>query len=129
MAERPLSPHLSVYRFAYTMTLSILHRITGVALAVCLLGLIVWLVGISLGPDAYAMLLPALHSWPIGVLIALALIALVYHFCNGLRHLGWDMGLGFERPQARGTARLVVIGTVLLGAACVYFLFRGWGHT
>jgi succinate dehydrogenase / fumarate reductase cytochrome b subunit len=124
MAERPLSPHLSIYRFAYTMTLSILHRITGVALAVCFIGFVIWLVGIALGANAYGVLLPALHSWPIQILIALALIALVYHFCNGLRHLAWDMGWGFERREARRSATTVVIATVLLGLACLYFLFR-----
>ena len=54
MAERPLSPHITVYRWAYTMTLSILHRVTGVALALALLGLVAWLVSASLGADAYA---------------------------------------------------------------------------
>jgi len=124
MAERPLSPHLSVYRFAYTMALSILHRITGLALAVCLIGFVVWLVGIGLGAAAYAALLPALHSWPIQILIALALIALIYHFCNGLRHLAWDMGWGYERRVARSSARVVIIATLLISAACLYLLFR-----
>ena len=124
MAERPLSPHLSVYRFAYTMALSILHRITGVGLSICLIGFVVWLVGMARGADAYAELLPALHSWPIQMLIALALVALIYHFCNGLRHLAWDMGWGYERREARASARVVVVATLLLGVLTLYLLFR-----
>lgn len=123
MEQRPLSPFL-VYRWAYTMTLSILHRITGMALSVALLVLVGWLLSASLGSDAYATLLPALQSWPLQVLIALAIVALIYHFCNGVRHLAWDMGWGFERPQARASGAAVVIVTVLASAVCIYFLVR-----
>lgn len=123
MEQRPLSPFF-VYRWAYTMTLSILHRISGLALSVALLVLVGWLLTASLGSGAYARLLPALQSWPLQVLIALAIVALIYHFCNGLRHLAWDMGWGFERPQARASAAVVVIVTVVASAICLYFLFR-----
>jgi succinate dehydrogenase / fumarate reductase, cytochrome b subunit len=124
MAERPLSPHITVYRWAYTMTLSILHRVTGVALAVTLLGLVVWLVGASIGADAYAALLPLLISLPSKMLIALAVAALIFHFCNGLRHLAWDLGWGFERADARRSAALVVVATLIAAALCIYFIFR-----
>jgi succinate dehydrogenase / fumarate reductase, cytochrome b subunit len=124
MAERPLSPHITVYRWAYTMTLSILHRVTGVALAVTLLGLVVWLVGASIGADAYAALLPLLISLPSKMLIALAVAALIFHFCNGLRHLAWDLGWGFERADARRSAALVVVATLIAAAVCIYFIFR-----
>ena len=123
MEQRPLSPFL-VYRWAYTMTLSILHRITGVALTLALLVLVGWLLSASLGAGAYATLLPALQSWPVQVLIALAIVALIYHFCNGLRHLAWDMGWGFERAQARASGAAVVIVTIVASAICIYFLFR-----
>jgi succinate dehydrogenase / fumarate reductase, cytochrome b subunit len=123
MQQRPLSPYLS-YRWAYTMTLSFLHRITGLALTLALLVLVGWLLSASLGSDAYGTLLPALQSWPVQVLIALAIIALVYHFCNGLRHLAWDMGWGFERPQARASGAVVVIVTLIVSAICIYFLLR-----
>lgn len=124
MAERPLSPHLSVYRWQYTMTLSILHRVTGVALAVALIGFVLWLVGIALGADTYGAVLAVLSSWPIQVLIALALCALVYHFCNGLRHLAWDMGFGYERREARASAAVVVVATLLICALGLYLLLR-----
>jgi succinate dehydrogenase / fumarate reductase cytochrome b subunit len=123
MAERPLSPHLTVYRWAYTMTLSILHRTTGVALAVALLGFVAWLVGASLGADAYAAMLPLLTCLPGKLLMTLAVVALIYHFCNGLRHLAWDLGWGYERADARRSATLVVAATVIAAAFCIYFIF------
>ncbi len=128
MAERPLSPHLSVYRWAYTMTLSVLHRASGAALAVALIGLVLWLVSASLGPDCYAALQPLLQSRPFKLVAWLAALALIYHFCNGLRHLAWDLGGGFERAEARRSAALVIAATVIAGAACIYFiLWRGAG--
>jgi len=124
MAERPLSPHLTVYRWGYTMTLSILHRLTGVALAASLLGLVVWLVSASRGAEAYAAVLPLVLSVPARLLIALALTALIFHFCNGLRHLAWDLGWGYERADARRSAALVVAVTVIVAAVCIYLIFR-----
>jgi succinate dehydrogenase / fumarate reductase, cytochrome b subunit len=124
MAERPLSPHITVYRWAYTMTLSILHRVSGVALAVTLLGFVVWLVVASMGADAYVAMLPLLISLPSKMLIALAVAGLIFHFCNGLRHLAWDMGWGFERADARRSAALVVATTLIAAAVCIYFIFR-----
>jgi succinate dehydrogenase / fumarate reductase cytochrome b subunit len=124
MAERPLSPHITVYRWAYTMTLSILHRISGVALALALLGLIAWLVSASLGADAYAAILPLLTGMAGKILVALAVTALIFHFCNGLRHLAWDLGWGYERTDARRSAVLVLAVTLIGAALCLYFIFR-----
>jgi succinate dehydrogenase / fumarate reductase cytochrome b subunit len=124
MAERPLSPFITVYRWSYTMTLSILHRITGVALALALLGLVAWLLSASRGADAYATFTPLLLSIPGKLLVVLAMAALIYHCCNGLRHLAWDMGWGFERVEARRSAALVVIVTLIAAALCLYALFR-----
>jgi succinate dehydrogenase cytochrome b subunit len=124
MVERPLSPHFTVYRWAYTMTLSILHRASGLALSLALVGLVLWLIAISLGPATYDALAPALQSWPVRVLIALAIIALLYHFANGLRHLAWDMGWGFELRQARTSAAVVLIVVAIACIACLFFLFR-----
>jgi len=121
MAERPMSPFL-VYRWAYTMTLSILHRVTGVALAVSLIGLVGWLVSASLGTQSYESVLPVVSSPLFKAVAALASVALIYHFCNGLRHLAWDIGLGFERAQARRSATLVIAATVIIGALCIYLI-------
>lgn len=124
MPERPLSPHISVYRWAYTMTLSILHRATGLALSLALIALVLWLVAIGLGPASYTAWVPWLASWPAMVLYALAIIALIYHFCNGLRHLAWDLGFGYERRDARTSAWVVIVATVVGALVCLYFLIR-----
>jgi succinate dehydrogenase / fumarate reductase cytochrome b subunit len=112
------------YKWAYTMTLSILHRISGLALSLALVGLVLWLVAIGLGPERYASIASLLGSWPALLLFAVAIVALIYHFCNGLRHLAWDIGWGYERRAARTSAWVVLIATVLGVAVCVYFLAR-----
>jgi succinate dehydrogenase / fumarate reductase cytochrome b subunit len=122
MAERPLSPFW-VYRWAYTNTLSILHRVAGVGLVFGLLGLVVWLIAASFGPVSYAAFLPLFVNIPAKILISLIVVALIYHFCNGLRHLAWDIGLGFERASARRSAALVVAGTLIGSAVCIYCIF------
>jgi len=122
MAERPLSP-VWVYRWGYTMALSLLHRASGIALIAALLGLVVWLTSVSFGAASYASVLPALTGNAAKVLVSLALIALIYHFCNGLRHLAWDIGWGFERAAARRSAVLVLIATLLGSALCIYCIF------
>lgn len=124
MPERPLSPHVTVYRWTYTMTLSILHRVSGLALCAALLGLVVWLMALAAGPPAYASAMRLLGSWPAKCLTALALLALCFHFANGLRHLAWDAGWGFERVHAQRSAVLVVVAALLAAVTCVLLLFR-----
>lgn len=124
MARRPLSPHLTIYRFGYTMTLSILHRITGMGLSVGLLLLAAFLVALASGPDAwdrFATLLPV-TGWK--VIAAPFVIAFVYHLANGIRHLCWDVGLGFERREARRSAGIVAVATVVLAALALLALVR-----
>jgi succinate dehydrogenase / fumarate reductase, cytochrome b subunit len=123
MAHRPLSPHLTIYRFAYTMALSILHRITGLALAAGLLVLATWLMALAGGADSYAGFQQFTGSWVFMVLIALWVIAFVYHFCNGIRHLCWDVGLGLGRAQARRSALFVVVVVALASLLLLYLLF------
>lgn len=128
MVERPLSPFTTVYRWAYTNTLSILHRVTGVGLAFALLGLVIWLGGASFGAESYAALLPLYTSIPAKIVMSLAVIGLIYHFCNGLRHLAWDIGWGFERASARRSGALVVAVTLIASGLCIFYLFaRGAG--
>ncbi len=123
MPNRPLSPHLTIYRFAYTMALSIMHRITGLALAAGLVVLVLWLVSLAAGARAYAAYLGLAASWPFKVLLALGLVAFVYHFCNGIRHLLWDAGLGLERAQARRSAWMVVAAVAVVSALLLCALF------
>jgi succinate dehydrogenase / fumarate reductase cytochrome b subunit len=107
---RPLSPHLGVYRWQIGNSLSILHRLTGIGLALGFAAFSYWLIALAGGPDSYRA---ALHVFgnPLG-LIALVgwTFAFLYHLLNGVRHLLWDVGLGFERGQRHGTGWLAVIG-------------------
>jgi succinate dehydrogenase / fumarate reductase cytochrome b subunit len=114
--ERPLSPHLQVYRFAYTMALSILHRATGIALSAGLLLLAWWLVAAAAGEEAYARVASCLGSLPGRLVLLGASFAFFYHLCAGLRHLAWDLGYGFEKSTARRSGAAVVIGAVALTA-------------
>jgi succinate dehydrogenase / fumarate reductase cytochrome b subunit len=99
--ERPLSPHLQVYRPQITSVLSILHRLTGVALTVGTLLLTWWLVAAAYGPDEFATVQGVMGSF-IGQLILWGFtFAVFYHLGNGVRHLAWDFGWGFELDQVR----------------------------
>ena len=113
-AERPLSPHLSIYRWYLAMALSIGHRVSGSALAVGLLLLTWWLVALASGPEAFAIVQGVMHSW-IGVLVLFGYsFVLFYHLANGIRHLVFDAGYGFELEVARqsGVAVLVFAGAM-----------------
>ena len=123
MRQRPLSPHLGIYRFMYTMATSIAHRITGVVLSAGLLLLVWWLLAAALGAGAYATALAVLSSGFVKLLLAGWLLAFCYHLCNGLRHLAWDLGYGLEKPEARRSATVVVVATLLLAAAFIYAAF------
>ena len=121
MDQRPLSPHLGVYKFAYTMALSILHRITGCAAAVGFLLFVWWLMALASGPDVYARAMLVLSS-PIAKLLLVGFVfSFVFHFCNGIRHLVWDTGRGLERAQARRSAVVVVVAALLLTALVIWF--------
>lgn len=118
--ERPLSPHLSVYRWPITMTLSILHRMTGVALSIGLIALVAWLESVALGAGSYETVAGWLDTL-IGRLLLLGwCFSFFFHLANGVRHLFWDVGLGFELRQANASAWFVVIASV--GMTAVYWL-------
>lgn len=107
--NRPLSPHLQVYRPQITSILSILHRITGVALTLGTVLVAWWFLAAATGPGYFQFVDGLLTSW-IGTLILLGSAwALCFHFCNGVRHLVWDMGYGFELPMVTQSG-LVVVG-------------------
>jgi succinate dehydrogenase / fumarate reductase cytochrome b subunit len=123
MRQRPLSPHLGVYKFAYTMATSIAHRASGIVLSVGLLALAGWLIAAATGPEAYAIAVALLGGVFGQLLLAGWLVAFSYHLFNGLRHLNWDLGRGLEKPEARRSAAIVVIATLLLAAAFIYVAF------
>ncbi|MBL4720324.1 MAG: succinate dehydrogenase, cytochrome b556 subunit [Alphaproteobacteria bacterium] len=113
-SERPLSPHLGIYKQEWTMVLSITHRMTGVGLGGGTLLLVWWLLALAAGPEAFVQVQSIIGSW-VGQLILLGWTwALFYHFCNGLRHLGWDLGMGFELDAARNTGIIVVLASIVL---------------
>jgi len=105
--ERPLSPHLQVWRWHITMATSILHRATGVALYVGALIAAAWAVALAEGPDAYATFKLAMGS-PLGKLVMFGLtLSFFYHLANGIRHLVWDSGHGLDVKSANASAVLV----------------------
>lgn len=94
--SRPLSPDIQIYRPQLTSVLSISHRITGVALSVGALPLVAWLIAVAAGPHAYSVAQSFTNSW-LGLLLMLAwTFSFFFHLCNGIRHLAWDAGYGFE---------------------------------
>lgn len=112
--DRPLSPHLQVYKPQLTSVLSITHRATGIFLTVGTLLLVYWISAIASGPQTYE---PAreLFGSLIGRLFLLGWsYALFYHLCNGIRHLCWDMGLGFDIKTVYITGRVVIIASLVL---------------
>jgi succinate dehydrogenase cytochrome b subunit len=123
--ERPLSPFMFPvwYRFQITSTLSILHRLTGIALAIGSILLTWWLVAVASGGELFA----ATHAFmvsPIGMLLLfLWSVAFFYHLSNGIRHLVWDAGYGFEIREAYRSGYAVLAATVVLTAlAWLYVL-------
>ena len=115
--ERPLSPHLLIYRPQITSVLSITHRFAGVALSFGALVLTYWLTSAAYGPVAFARAQAALGSW-FGRLVLFGLtFSLFFHLCNGVRHLAWDVGWGFEMNQLRATGWLVVAASLVLTLA------------
>ena len=113
-ASRPLSPHLQIYRWPITMGTSILHRVTGFGLALGTLLLMWWLVAAAIGPEAYATFQALAFHW-FGRLVLFGFtLALVFHAVNGVRHLFWDFGYGFEVKTANRTGIAVYALTIVL---------------
>jgi succinate dehydrogenase / fumarate reductase cytochrome b subunit len=113
-AERPLSPHLSIYSLLINMVMSILHRITGGALYFGTLLLAAWLVAAASGEAAYAIV-GGIFAHPIGKLVLFGYTwALFHHMLGGLRHFLWDTGRGFQLWQVDLLSWLTIIGSVTL---------------
>ena len=123
--ERPLSPFMfpTWYRFQITSALSILHRLTGIALSVGSILLTWWLVAVAAGGQLFA----ATHAFmasPIGILLlVLWSMAFFYHLCSGIRHLVWDLGYGFQIRDAYRSGYTVLIATVLLTALTWLYVY------
>jgi succinate dehydrogenase / fumarate reductase cytochrome b subunit len=123
--ERPLSPHMQVYRWQITMTMSILHRASGLVLVVGAFALAWWLLAVAAGGQAYADAAACLAS-PLGRLVLFGFsLSLVYHLLNGIRHLLWDSGWGFEIPEVYRSGWTVAGLTVVLTVLIWFFALRG----
>lgn len=126
--NRPISPHLQVYRPQITTVLSISHRFSGVILAIGLLLLVYWLAAVAAGDAAYATAVGWLGAWPVRLLLFLASFAFFYHLANGIRHLWWDSGRGFEIQQVKtsGWAVVIAAGVFTLIAWTVLLTRASW---
>jgi succinate dehydrogenase / fumarate reductase cytochrome b subunit len=125
--NRPLSPHLQVYTFHFTMAWSVLHRMTGVALGVGALWLAWWLIAAAAGPEAF----DTVQIFSGSILGRLVLFGftwgLVFHMLNGVRHLFWDVGWGFDLNVVEATGWAVVIGSAVLTAGVWVFGYFAMG--
>ncbi|MFN2300879.1 MAG: succinate dehydrogenase, cytochrome b556 subunit [Gammaproteobacteria bacterium] len=111
--DRPISPHLQIYRWTLTMTLSILHRATGVALSVGLLLLVSWIVSAAAGPERFGAV-QAFIAGPLGLTLLFGwTLALFFHMANGIRHLFWDIGVGYDLPVAYASGWATLAFTAL----------------
>ncbi|SHO65096.1 succinate dehydrogenase subunit C [Pseudoxanthobacter soli DSM 19599] len=113
-SNRPVSPHLQIYRMTLTMAMSIVHRITGGALYFGTILLAIWLIAAAAGPSAFETV-NAIYGSIIGRLILFGYTwALIHHMLGGIRHLIWDTGRGFDPASRETLARLNIIGSVVL---------------
>jgi succinate dehydrogenase / fumarate reductase cytochrome b subunit len=113
-AERPLSPHLSIYRPMLTMMMSIAHRVSGAANAAGFLLLAWWLVAIASGPEAYATVSDVFASLPGRAVLFLFSWSLIHHMLGGIRHLIWDTGHGLDKVSIEIFAWATILGSITL---------------
>ena len=123
---RPLSPFLTVYRWPVTMATSIVHRMTGVALAGGTLLIAWWLIAVSYGPETFNFFNSMMTTPPGQVVLFGFAWSLAYHFVNGIRHLVWDFGYGFALPTANATGITVIALSLLVTAG--FFLAVHYGY-
>jgi succinate dehydrogenase / fumarate reductase cytochrome b subunit len=126
--ERPLSPHLQVYRWQVQMVTSILHRATGIVLAAGMIGLVWGLLALAAGAERWAAFAACAGS-PFGKLVLLGFSwALAYHLVNGIRHLVQDAGHGYAIPEFVRSSWLSIIGSFVLVALAWGVVLAHWGH-
>jgi succinate dehydrogenase / fumarate reductase cytochrome b subunit len=127
MRDRPTSPHLSIYKYRYTLVTSILNRAMGLVLSVGLLVLIYWLMALASGSAAYQRAQAVLSLGIFKLVFLGLLIAFCYHLSAGIRHLIWDSGHGMERSQAQRSSWLIVCVTAVLVVIFGYWMARAAG--
>lgn len=114
ITDRPLSPHIGIYKPQITSVLSILHRATGMFLCLGLVVFAWWVIALALGPEPYAAVRSALGSWLGRLLLFAWTFSFFYHLCNGVRHLFWDAGIGFELRTVQASGMAVVAASIAL---------------
>ena len=112
--QRPLSPHLQIYKPQITSILSILHRATGIALSIGSVILVLWIVALTLGENTYLMYSNLINNWFGKLIIFSFTFALFYHLSNGIRHLFWDAGYGYDLKHAYISGVAVIISSLSL---------------
>ncbi len=121
--NRPLSPHLTIYKPQFTSVLSIMHRITGIGLGVSVLLVIIWFCALALGAKTFELVNFLFDTTITRLILILSVWALWYHTCAGIRHLIWDFGYGLEVKWITPSAYLVLVGSLIL---TILNLFWGW---
>lgn len=125
--ERPLSPHLQVYRPQITSVLSILNRITGMALVGGALLLANWILSASYGPEMFDLAQSLLGSW-FGRLVLFGMtFSLYFHLANGIRHISWDIGYGFELSTLNKSGIVVVLFAIVMTVFTFYLAYASAG--
>ena len=114
--DRPVSPHAGIYRWQITNSLSILHRLTGVALSLGAVCFAAWLIALASGPDTYAAARTVFAAAWFKLPLIGWIFCFFYHLANGIRHLFWDVGHGFERSQIRASGWAVIVFSVVATA-------------
>jgi len=123
--ERPLSPHLTVYKPQITSVLSILNRIFGCFMAISTPVLVYWLMTIAAGPEAYTSLQQCFSHWFAKLFLAAWAFAFFYHMSNGIRHLFWDVGKGYELETLNKSGYAVLASALILTVITIVVALSG----
>jgi succinate dehydrogenase / fumarate reductase cytochrome b subunit len=127
IVNRPLSPHLEVYKPQLTSLMSIFNRLTGLALTIGTVFFVWQLLAAASGPEEFAAFQGLAHSW-IGIAALIGwTLSLFYHLVNGIRHLLWDAGWGFDLATTYLTGQLVIVATVVLTLLAWIVALIVWG--
>jgi succinate dehydrogenase / fumarate reductase, cytochrome b subunit len=112
--NRPLSPFLTSYQQPFSAVLSILHRITGAGMLLAAILIVWWFLALADGPDSFQTADGIISSWVVGLIMLVSLGMLYFHLCNGVRHLFWDVGYGYEKPMVRKSGMAVIAVAAVL---------------
>lgn len=118
--NRPLSPHMTIYRPQVTSVFSILHRITGVAMTLGAVLVVWWFLAVATSPEYFETVDGLMTSWIGGLILIGSVWALWFHFCNGIRHLVWDLGMGMEIDDVAQTAWLTLAVSIILTIITIF---------